>query len=217
MDEHVNKKLEEFFTQYKKQIFKKGEILIRADDDPAGVYYLKEGIVKKYAISLKGEELTVNIFKPISFFPMSWALNKSQNTFYYEAVTNVIVWRAPADEVVTFVKKEHEVLFDLIKRVYRGTDGMTMRMMYLMAGSAYVRLITELMIYVQRFGMEDKNTGAFTCEISEKDIAAQAGLTRETVSRELKNLKDKKLVSFLNGVLTVTDLTKLEEELTSHS
>jgi CRP/FNR family cyclic AMP-dependent transcriptional regulator len=209
MDEQVRKQVEDFFGRFKKQSFRKGEILIRADDDPAGIYYIREGIVKKYAISHKGEELTVNIFKPHAFFPMSWALNSTPNTFFYEAATDVEVWRAPREDVVTFVKNEPEVLFDLMKRVYRGTDGMVVRMLYLMGGSAFKRLLTELLIHAKRFGTKDEK-GVITCQISEKDLAAQAGMTRETVSREMKILKDRKLVTFANGVLRIEDISKLE-------
>ena len=56
MDEIIVKKIEAFFIQYKYQVYKKGEILIRADDNPQGIFYLKEGHVKKYAISKKGDE-----------------------------------------------------------------------------------------------------------------------------------------------------------------
>ena len=79
MDENIAAKVDTFFKQFKKQIFRKGEIIIRADDDTAGIYYITEGIVKKYAISHKGEELIVNLFKPHAFFPMSWAINDIQN------------------------------------------------------------------------------------------------------------------------------------------
>ena len=76
MNREVNQKLEVFFVQFKKQIYKKRELLIRTDEEPRGIFYLKRGRVKQYAISKKGDELVVNIFKPYTFFPMSWAISK---------------------------------------------------------------------------------------------------------------------------------------------
>lgn len=83
MEEALVKKIDAFFTQFKYQKYKKGEILIRADDDPTGIFYLKKGTVKEYAISKKGDEVVVNIFKPASFFPMSWAINNTYNRYYF--------------------------------------------------------------------------------------------------------------------------------------
>ena len=206
------RKLDTFFSQFKHQTYKKGEILIRADDNPAGILYLKEGIVKKYAISRKGEELVVNLFKPLSFFPMSWAINNTENKYFYEAMTPIEVWRAPKEEVVAFIKREPDVLYDLLSRLYRGTDGMLMRMVYLMSGSASNRLITEILILAKRFGKWDE-TGIITCSINETDLASQSGMTRETVSREMKALKDQDLIKLSSGKLIITNITKLEEKL----
>lgn len=210
MDQDIQRKIDDFFTQCKHQSYKKGEILIRADDTPRGVFYLKEGQVKQYAISKKGDELVINVFKPISFFPMSWAINGTQNEYFFEAMTDLDVWRAPREEVISFIKEDPDVLFNLMSRVFRGMDGVLNRMTYLMSGEAYARLIAELLIYAKRFG-KDKNTVEIA--ISEKDLAAQSGMTRETVSREMKILKDKGLVVSDNRKLFIKDLEILEGEL----
>lgn len=211
MDSSISKKLEEFFTQFKHQSYKKGEILIRADDNPSGVFYLKEGTVKKYAISQNGDEVVLNIFKPISFFPMSWAINESPNTYFYEARTDVEIWKAPREEVIGFIKKNPDVLYDLMSRVFKGTDGLETRLKYLMSGSAYTRLVTELIILAKRFGKKDAQTVELT--ISESDLAADTGMTRETVSREMKSLKEEQLITLDNHKLIIPNLQKLEGEL----
>lgn len=204
-------KIDSFFSQFKHQVYKKGEILVRADDDPAGIFYLKSGMVKEYAISKKGEEVVVNIFKPHAFFPMSWAVNDTPNMYYFEAVTDVIAFRAPKEKAVEFVRSNPDIIYDLLRRVYKGTDGLLTRMTYLMAGSAYERLIIELIIKAKRFGENKK--GEVILHVSEIDIAAATGMTRETVSREMKILKDKGLTVFARNKLVINDLQKLEEEL----
>src|SRR5664279_727901 len=119
MDEGIENKLKAFFTQFKRQEYKKGEILVRADDDPAGIFYLTQGNVKTYLITAKGDEIVLNIFKPISFFPMSWAINSTKNNYYYEAMTELVLWRAPKEDVVVFLKSNPDVLLDLLSRVYK--------------------------------------------------------------------------------------------------
>src|SRR5437868_2049157 len=104
MNPEITNKLDAFFKQFKHQTFKRGEIIVRADENPPGVFYLKSGTVKEYTISSKGEELVVNIFKPISFFPMSWAINNTSNIFYYEALSEIEVWQAPPDKVTQLLK-----------------------------------------------------------------------------------------------------------------
>lgn len=211
----VGKKLDSFFTQFKKQQYKKGEILIRADEEPIGVFYLKEGVVKQYAISKKGEELVINVFKPVAFFPMGWAINNTKNDYYYEALTNVEVCKAPREKVVDFLTSHPDVLYNLMSRIYKGLDGLFTRMTYMMSGGAYDRLITEIVIQAKRFGKQNPKDSVIEMHISEKELAAQAGMTRETISREMKILKEKGFVTFSKNILLIHDLTRLEEELGS--
>ncbi len=212
METSIQKKLDAFFNQFKTQAYKKGEILIRADENPAGVFYLKKGKVKMYAISKKGDELVLNIFKPYSFFPMSWAINQTQNKYFYEAMTDLELCRVPKDTAIKFIKNTQDVLYNLLSRVYKGTDGLLTRMAYLMSGSAYARLITELLIVSKRFGRVEKgNITVLT--ITEKELGTQTGMSRETISREIKNLKDKGLVSLERNRLIIKDIKRLEEEI----
>lgn len=213
MEADIAQKVDSFFRQFKHQLFKKGEVLIRADDEPSGIFYLQGGHVKKYAISEKGDEVVVNIFKPISFFPMSWAINNTHNTYFYEAITIVEVWRAPKEDSIEFLKQNSDVLYNLLSRVYKGTDGLETRMTYLMLGSAYDRLISELLISARRFGDKVESGRSIRIKISEKDLATQSGMTRETVSRELKILKEKKFLTFNKGELIILDLEELEQQL----
>lgn len=50
-------------------------------------------------------------------------------------------------------------------------------------------------------------------KITEMELAQLAGLTRETVSREMKKLKDKNLVTFSKNMLEIPNSALLEEEL----
>lgn len=215
MEAFVAKKIELFFKQYQYLSFKKGEILVRAGEDPAGVFYLTKGAVKEYAISKKGEELVINIFKPISFFPMSWAINLTPNAYYFEAMENGEIWRAPRKSAISFIQENPDVLYNLMSRVYKGTDGILMKMVYLMSGEAYARVITELLISAKRFG-KFISKKSVKLNISEVDMANLTGMARETVSREIKILKDKNLVNFSKSTLTIDDLEKLEEELSAN-
>ena len=212
MNDQINNKVADFFQKGKIQEFRKGEILIRADENPLGIFFLKEGLVKEYAISKKGEELIINIFKPETFFPMSWVLIDANKKYYFEAIENSKVYRLDKNSVDQFMNQNPDVLRDLLQRLYIGIEGLTSRMIYLMSENAYDRLIVELIIHAKRFGTIAKNQ-TITVGTSEKDLAAKSGLTRETISREMRKLKDRKLISFNKNILTIPNILNLEKEL----
>lgn len=215
MNPTVIAKLDTFFTQYQKQQYGKGDILIPAAEAPKGIFYLTQGHVRQYSITKDGEELTLNVFKPYAFFPASWALGIYKPAYYFEAMDNVLVYLAPKETVLTFLKTEPDVLLDLVERLYRGLDGIFLRMEQLMSGNAVQRLVTILVIMAKRFGTPAKNAVTVTLKLTHQDLGALAGLTRETVSREMIHLREKGVIDYSNTIITINNMSSLMQELSA--
>lgn len=213
MEPAIQKKLDAFFSQYKQQKFRKGEILIRADSQPSGILYLTKGTVKQYAISAQGVEQILTIYKPYSFFPMMWAINNTSNTHYFEALSEVMVWNAPKDAVVTFIKGDSDILYDLLGRLYRGMGTLLSRIEYFMTGSAYQKVIFTILNTAARFGEKRSETDDVILHTTHKEIAAFSGLTKETISRESKKLQERGLIENRNHIIIIKNMRKLEAEL----
>lgn len=209
MDRPVRDIVKNFFDGYPLVRYSKGEILLRPDETLTHVFYLTEGQVVEYDISTAGNEVVINAFKPGAFFPMSMAMNHNRNDYFFEAATKLSVREAPAEEVVKFIRENPDVCYDLLSRVYLGTDGLLRRMAHLMGGKARSRLIFELLNGAARFG-EKRIGNAVHLPMTEKDIAKRSGLSRETVSRTMHALKDEGLVSVRAGGLYIPDVKKLE-------
>lgn len=212
MNSKVKDTTERFFSQYRVRKYKKGQVLILNGDGTGHVYNLVSGRVKVYDVTYRGDEVILNVFKPPAFFPMSLVINKTPNPYTYEAETDVEVRRVPADEVIKFLKENPDVVFDLLSRVYRGMDGVLGRMSHLMASSAKSRLMFEIVTAARRFG-EHKNDKQIALVMSETDLAARAGLSRETVSREMRKLENDGYVKLRLGTLTIQDLEAFEDKL----
>jgi CRP/FNR family cyclic AMP-dependent transcriptional regulator len=208
----AGKKIDDFFLNHNTLKYDKGQILIYGGDEPAGITYLISGEVRQYDIAPNGEELVVNVYKPGAFFPMSWALNKTPNRYFFEAASDIEVKQVPADQVVQFVKSNPDVALDLLSRVYKGIDGVLQRLTYLMGGSAHNRTIFEIINATKRFGQKKEN-GSYVVNIAENELARRAGLTRETFNREIRKLKEKQLLEIQKNEMIVKDLVALEKRL----
>ena len=212
MDASVADLIEEFFSQYHVRKYSKGQILIFNGDGGDVVYNLVSGRVKQYDVTYRGDEVILNVYKPPAFFPMSLAINHGENIYIYEAETDIETRQAPADMVVAFLKANPTVMFDLLGRLYRGIDGMLGRMAYLMGGSAKGRLMYELLIACRRFGEKNLDNG-YALMMHEADLGARAGLSRETVSREMKKLINEDLVTLSKGEIVIKDVAAFEARL----
>ncbi len=153
------------------------------------------------------------MFKEGAFFPMSWAISNIHNVYYFEAMTTCIAYKSSKEQVVTFVKEEPDILFDLLTRVYSGIEGLWTHITHLSVGNARTKLLFAIIILSKRFGTKEKDGRELSFKFTEKDLAEYAGLYRETVSRELQFLKKDGLVIHNHSTFTIPNLQKLEDAL----
>lgn len=189
-----------------------GQLLIYAHEDPAGIFYLESGEVRKYDIGPDGEEVVLNVFKSKVFFPMAWAVNKTANQYFFESTTPIEVRRAPVEAFSAYLESHPKAVYGLLRQVYSGLEDTQHRVILLMDGDAYHRLLFELMMEGKRSG-EMHSDGSCVITVSLADLAQRAGLTRETISRELgKIIQTSNLVSRQGRSLVVHDFKTLEEQ-----
>lgn len=212
MDNSVFKKIEDFFSSYKLVCYNKGEVIMRPDDSPQGVYFLKKGYVKFYSISQEGGELTLNIFKPGSYFPMLWALGDIPNMYIFEAMTDIETLRAPKKELLEFLKTEPESLFELTKRIFIGLSGFMIRVEYLLFGDAYNKVASVLLMSARRFSEKKNGEIIIQLPLTHQEIANLASLTRETTSIQMKKLERNKLIYYVGRKIAIKNLEKLKKE-----
>lgn len=215
MKTDIAKKVEQFFGRYPLRTFSKGQILIYAGDDPQAIQYLVNGRVQQYDISYRGDEVVVNIYQPPAFFPMSWAINRMPNKYFFQTLTDVELRQAPPEDVLDFLKSNPDVMLDLTSRLYSGMDGLIRRMAHLMGGSANSRLLYELLIECKRFGTPEKD-GSYRLDVNEGELANRTGMSRETVSRQIKSLKEQKLITVSRKGLVLRDVAAIERKLGSN-
>jgi CRP-like cAMP-binding protein len=76
-----------------------------------------------------------------------------------------------------------------------------------MAGSARSRILYEILIETRRFG-KARGSG-MAISLTETDIGSHAGLARETVSREIRKLKEEEMISVIKNEIWINDIDRL--------
>jgi len=206
-------RFDDFYKQSQIRQYKKGETLIRADDDPQGIFCLTKGYIRQYTISNAGTELTLHILKPTSYFPMVWAINGTPNVYYFEALTPVEVGRAPRDQVVTFIKDKPDVIFELMSELLEDYAETLKRVEHLVFSDAYRRVISVLIYISKHFGQKDTRGIIVRHRFTQQDIATLVGIARETASVEMMKLEKKGLIKYIDHAMLFNNIKKLEREL----
>ncbi len=209
------KNIESFFVGYQPMAYKKGELILRAEDAPFGVYFLQSGYVRQYLLSPSGETFIVHIYKSGSFFPLTWILNDTPNVYHFEAMTPVSVVRAPKDSFVEFLKVHPEALFYATQRIALGLAGFVSRVAQLVLDDAYTKTILLILYYADNFGEKTKEGIALKIPLTHREIASWIGTTRETASLQVETLVKKGLLATKGRLLVVRNLDTLKSAIRS--
>lgn len=211
----ISRRVHEFFNKHTLLTYKKGEMILRAEDSPHGVSYIEKGVVRQYVINGLGETLILQLYRPGAFFPMTWVVNDAPNRYFFEAVTPVSVRRAPKEHVVRFLRDNPEVLYDFTKRLLTGVSGFWSRVEQLVLESAYAKTILLVLYYAGKFGQKTSGGVALDLFLTHREIAAWIGTTRETASIQVEALKKQNLLKVHGRQLIIPSLAALEKELSA--
>jgi CRP/FNR family transcriptional regulator len=207
-------KLQKVFSQYEEVTFKKGHIIEQPGDTYQYLYYITEGYVKLYSLSWNGQELILNIFPPNAYFYVLFPSSLENTEFYFSTLTSVRCKRAPRGDIVSYVKQNPDILFQLLEKVHQfGIEGLYKRMESLVFGNTRSKVATVLLTLAERFGQKDPITKEIVIEIplTHKDIASLAGITRETTTHEMIKFKKEQAIIMKERNIVIPSLQVIKD------
>ena len=213
MDTDLLKKLNPFFAQYKPLNYKKGQVILRPEDKVGYIYFIEKGYVKFYYVSQDGKELTFLIYKPGYIFPLLFTfLGNTTTRYYFEAYTPLTLRRAPRETFTELISTNTFLMFSLSQEVVLRWQELLNRMELLKLGSARQNVAYIVDLCAEQFGIKNGNSVAINLPLAHKDIASMVGLTRETVSLEMKKLEQMGLIEYKRGNITIKDIDTFRQK-----
>lgn len=207
MDEKLTRVLEEFFSKYKIAKYNKGEIIAKPGEKLDFVGFIKSGYVRVYMLNDKGQEVTMQFFKPILYFTTIMAMTEVENRYYFEAVSPVEMYVCPKDEAVEYFKKDIEAGTGLIKSIMTAFLALTDQIGYLLSGTAYNKIAAILVSLTST-----RNSGGkIDFGITHKMLASLTGLTRETVTLQMIKLDKAKIIQNKSKKVIILDEERLRK------
>ena len=202
-----------FFYKFRTFHYGKDEIILRPGDMPQGVYFINSGYVRLYSFSKEGKELTLVIYKKGEFFPVVWAFKGQEpSVYYFEALSDVEIQRAPRESFLEFLEENKDVFMEVNDHILERFQIALKRMQYLAFGNPKSKLASILLICGRDFGVERNGEIEIQIPFTHKDISNLMGVTRETVSVEIKQFETKRLIKHNDKLIVLKDIKGLEKE-----
>ena len=202
-----------FKTLGVKQIYRKGDQIIRPGDIPRGVYYIEKGLVKAYDITRYNEENLLIIRKDGEVFPLIWAITDKERHVIYETLEETTVYRLEREAFLKFMEGNPEAmapLLDMVIEMYRLHSERIINLEY---RTARERIVSFLLTMSERFGVKTDEGLLIDVPLRHQDIASSVNATRETASREIAALARKGLIVNKQSQTIIKDADALKKIL----
>lgn len=193
-----------------KTISKGGNVLFQGEI-PRAVMVVRSGVIRAYTITSGGEERTVSLHGDGDILPLTWALGTTTNSlFYYEAVTDCRVFQVPKPAFNAYLSNNPERLQSMLQYAVNLYTSLLLRITGLEQSRAAEKIGFTLYYLVLTRGKEIK-PGVFRIDVrlSHALFGSLVGLTRESTAKNMKVLRDKKIIDYASFTYTV-DKAKLE-------
>jgi CRP/FNR family transcriptional regulator len=201
------------FHQGTRQVYEKGEFVIRPGGPPQGVFYILTGLVKAYDITKYGEENLLIIRKPGEVLGLTWAITGEDRSIIYSALARSELLQISREEFVNFVRTNPTAalpLMDMLVDMYKLHSERILNLEY---RTVRERLVSFLLTTAKRFGHQTPEGLVLRVPLRHQDIASSISATRETTGRELSALERQGLLKSYQSIITLKDVKKLRRFL----
>jgi CRP/FNR family transcriptional regulator len=206
--------LVDVFSRYGvKKTYKKGAYIIRPGEQPPGVFYIIQGLVKAYDITKYGEENLLIIRKQDEIFPLIWALTGQERRVAYQALASTAVLQISRQSFEREITKHQGAmapLLDMTLEMYRLHSERILNLEY---RAVRERIVSFLLTMGSRFGTRTNEGLLIEAPLRHQDIASSINATRETTSREISVLIKKGLIEKDKSYYTLKKVPELRQLL----
>lgn len=183
----------------------KGETLFWEGDTAAGFYILLAGSVRIYKTSAEGKEITLHQIRPGQMFAEAAIFSRGGYPANATALLDSEVAFFPKDKFIRLVTDHPQISLKMVAGLAAFVREFNQMVEDLSLNEVPARLARFLL--EERTRLQD-NT--FQLDTTKAELANKLGTTSETLSRNLRKLRELQVVAVDGNLITLLNLPRLE-------
>jgi len=191
------------------QVYKKGEIIFREGGYPAGIFYIKEGRVKKYKLDTDGREQIIYVANDGELLGYHAILSEDRYPDSAAALEASRIAFIPKEDFLTTLHQSDVLNRRLLKTLSHEFAVLANSLSMFAQKSARERLALQLIVLREKYKINFQAGMPVEINMSRDDLASLVGTARENVVRLLTELKRDNIVETKGRKIIVHDVNKL--------
>jgi CRP-like cAMP-binding protein len=203
------KEIEKIFSEKKCD---KNEHIFSETDEGDRFYIVAEGKVKIYKMSPSGQIKTLDYLEKGDFFGEMALLEKSERSAYALALEDTRLYVITHRDFQEFLVSKPKTLLTISKTVWSRLRKADREIEMFAFHKVRDRLIMCLVAQADKNAAKDKDK-PLQIDITHQELSELVGTAREVISRNLKDLKEEKLIKIDKSNIVIPSLKKLRDKL----
>ena len=187
----------------------KGAVIASPQETAEHAWVIGEGCVRLVRHMPEGRTLAVDLLGPGEIVGEMAILTGEPIPEGAEAMENVVLARLPISLLREFCGRNADLGFQLARRVGRRRMRIEARLADLAYASVPVRVARLLVQLSHRFGDGPPMQPRIAVRLTHQDIAELAGCSRETATRAIDQLMNRRIIGYEDGRIRIRSIREL--------
>lgn len=188
--------------------YKKKQVIYSEGNHPSRLFYIVKGKVKAYRRNDDGKELITGLYNEgdfLGYIPLMESKTYRETT---EALEDTELAIIPRSEFEELIGSNPSVMRKFIGILAKNIDDNEEKLLAIAYNSLRKKVADTLVTLHRKYNQKDDD--AFHIDLSRENLAAIAGVAKESLIRMLSELKDEKLITLNGSKIKITDYTNLK-------
>jgi DNA-binding response OmpR family regulator len=189
--------------------YKKKQVVYVEGNHPSRLYYLVKGKLKTYKRNEDGKELIVGLYNEGDFVGYMPLLEGGVYKESAEALEDAVLAIIPRSEFETLLSSNAAVMRKFIGILAKNIDEKEAQLLALAYNSLRKKVADTLVLLHQKYNAQQHPD--FIIDLSRENLAAIAGVAKESLIRMLSELKSENIIQIEGSKIKIIALPKLEQ------
>jgi CRP-like cAMP-binding protein len=187
--------------------YKKKQSIYTEGNHPSCLYFIVKGKVKTYRRNEDGKELITAIYKEGDFIGYVPLLENGVYKENADAIEDTELAIIPRKDFEELTHNNVQVLHKFVQLLASNIVEKEVQLLNIAYSSLRKKVADALMFITRKYNQA--NSEKFSIDISRDNLAAIAGVAKESLIRTLGDFRDEKLIVIKDGEIYITDCKRM--------